>query len=135
MRILRAAPAGAAVAFITLAAPATALATTNNSEAATSSTLSPSTTGSATNTASPLFKARDADKGINICKTFANNHHLGAYLETSVTNATGKKYRGGASVVLTYSKGSCHVIVRNGQVLHGPHYRPPGDLCHLTIFV
>lgn len=37
--------------------------------------------------------------------------------------AAGQEVRGGVSLVVAYLGGRCHIIVRYGMTLHGPHHR------------
>lgn len=74
---------------------------------------------------------QDVQRGVEMCDSLISNIFV---LTNKVTvnsePATGKKYRNPPSVSVNvyYENGlECHVIVRNGRALHGPHARVPDE--------
>lgn len=83
--------------------------------------------GASLNTAlsdpAPNYLESDVRKAKHRCNLFAESKRFGTLKSRDIEAATGKKYRGGVSLVATYLGGKCHIIVRYGTTLHGPHYR------------
>ena len=73
-----------------------------------------------------VIQPRDPNYAI-LCNSLARRFNLGNYQRTRTEPATGRKYRGGTSIVRYYQGGECHTIIRNGVILHGPHVRAFGS--------
>jgi hypothetical protein len=67
-------------------------------------------------------------KSLRICQGIQTQFALGRPVWVDVAPATGRKYRGGESVLVYYENrrsetahSGCHFIIRQGKILHGPH--------------
>lgn len=59
----------------------------------------------------------------SLVRSFLASVTTGAWLARA-HSAAFRRNSGGCGARGAYVRGKCHVIVRNGRILHGPHYRP-----------